>query len=75
VAEVDELMRDEAKRSHMGRRAREYAVRCHSVERMVSDYEALFRSLLTEGKPEPTETAGREPGADSGSGGWRVRHL
>lgn len=46
VADVKELMEDEAIRRDMGRRAREYAVRHHSAEKMVADYEALFKEVV-----------------------------
>lgn len=47
VADVEELMENEAIRRHMGCLAREYAVRHHSAARMVSNYEALFEEVLT----------------------------
>lgn len=46
VVDVRELMEDEAARLDMGRRAREYAVRHHSAEKMVADYEALFKEVV-----------------------------
>jgi glycosyltransferase involved in cell wall biosynthesis len=46
VADVEELMRDDATRLEMGRSAREYAIRHHSAEKMVADYEALFEEVV-----------------------------
>jgi glycosyltransferase involved in cell wall biosynthesis len=46
VAEVRDLMEDETARLEMGRKAREYAERHHSAERMVADYESLFQEIL-----------------------------
>lgn len=48
VADVRELMQDEAARLEMGRRARVYAVRHHSTERMAGEYEALFKGIVEE---------------------------
>ncbi len=46
VIDVKELMESESMRRDMGKRARAYAVSHHSVERMVSNYEALFKDIL-----------------------------
>ena len=46
VANVRELMQDEETRLAMGRRAREYAVRQHTTDRMVSDFEVLFEGAV-----------------------------
>lgn len=52
VIDVKQLMEDEPTRRDMGRRAREYAIRHHSVERMVSNYESLFHKILSNSSPE-----------------------
>jgi len=39
-------MEDKATRLEMGQRAREYAMRHYPAERMVADYEALFKEIL-----------------------------
>lgn len=46
VADVRELMANDDERLAMGRRAREYARRCHSVETMLDAYEALFGEVV-----------------------------
>ena len=46
IADVRDLMEDEAARLEMGQRAREYAMRHYPAERMVADYEALFKEIL-----------------------------
>jgi glycosyltransferase involved in cell wall biosynthesis len=46
VEDVAKLMRDDELRTAMGRRARNYASRHHSLDRMVADYRALFRELV-----------------------------
>ena len=46
VEDVTEYMRSDAIRVAAGHRAREYAVRCFSAERMVADYECLFKSIV-----------------------------
>jgi glycosyltransferase involved in cell wall biosynthesis len=46
VTDVKELMEDESLRRDMGQRARAYAVSHHSAERMVADYEALFKDIV-----------------------------
>jgi len=46
VADVEELMTDEGTRRNMGIRAREYAIRHHAVDRMVADYEELFKEVV-----------------------------
>lgn len=43
VAYVENLMEDEATRMEMGERAREYAIDNYRVDRMVADYDTLFR--------------------------------
>lgn len=48
VADVQELMTDDAIRRNMGQRAREYAIRDHSADRMVADYETLFKEVVGE---------------------------
>jgi len=54
VADVRDLMEDEATRLQMGQRAREYAMRHYPAERMVTDYEALFKEILnTSGHQRP----------------------
>lgn len=45
VNDVEELMKDEPKRSEMGKRAREYAISNHSSEKMVMDYLDLFTQI------------------------------
>lgn len=45
VAQVRELMTDHEGRMAMGARARDYAMRCHRVETMVDNYEALFTEV------------------------------
>jgi len=46
VEDVTEYMRSDAIRVAAGHRAREYAMRCHSAERMITDYEHLFKSIV-----------------------------
>lgn len=46
VTDVKELMEDGSLRRDMGQRARAYAVRHHSAERMIADYEALFKEIV-----------------------------
>jgi glycosyltransferase involved in cell wall biosynthesis len=46
VSAVDEIMSDDTKRRQMGERAREYAVKQFSADRMVEDYERLFYEIL-----------------------------
>lgn len=46
VGDVKELMEDAILRLRMGRRARDYAVRHHSAQKMVANYEALFGEVL-----------------------------
>lgn len=46
VGVVGELMSDHEKRQGMGERAHQYAVNQFAVERMVQDYEKLFRDIL-----------------------------
>jgi glycosyltransferase involved in cell wall biosynthesis len=55
VLDVKELMEDETTRAEMGRRAREYAVGYHSAEKMVADYEALFREVAGNGSGVDTK--------------------
>ena len=46
VSDVEELMGDEHKRKQMGRRARNYAVRNHTLEKLISNYASLFKEAL-----------------------------
>lgn len=46
VKDVDELMQNDELRQDMGRRAREYAARNHSAQRLVNDYESLFQEII-----------------------------
>ena len=48
VVDVRDLMSDEVARREMGHRAREYAIRHHNIESMVSDYAALFKQVVDE---------------------------
>jgi glycosyltransferase involved in cell wall biosynthesis len=50
VADVQELMEDRTNRQEMGQRAREYAVSQHSAEKMVADYEVLFKEIVATGQ-------------------------
>ena len=45
VTDVEELMADEPTRREMGRRARAYAIGHHSAQRMVANYETLFKEI------------------------------
>jgi len=46
VGDVEELMVDDSLRREMGLRARQYAVRYHTAERMVGDMAALFGEFV-----------------------------
>lgn len=46
VSDIDELMSNSSMRQEMGKRARDYAVRNHGAETMVSNFETLFEEIL-----------------------------
>lgn len=47
VADVEELMMDEPGRFEMGSRARDYASLNHNQQKMISNYEGLFKKVLS----------------------------
>jgi len=50
IKNVTELMENHTLRQEMGIRAREYALREHSVDKMVGEYEELFQQIVIESK-------------------------